>query len=288
MTELIFSILSSTVLFFIFRLFPKYGVDTAQAIIVNYFTAFICGCLVSGGFPSIATFGESGLLPWTILAGFLFISLFVVMGISSYRNGMGKTSVAVKMNMALSMIFFIVAYDEPVTWIKLLGFVLAFAGILLMTLERAEDAGDTGYVMLLFLFIGSAALDILLNYVKKMLLGDYPDSLFTAFGFLAAGLLGTVWMTIEYVRKKRHFSWRNVVGGILLGIPNYFSIYLLIRSYGTTGWKDTTTLAVTGIAVVSLAALFGMFIFKESARWPKLLGLVSAIAAIILLGIFSA
>jgi multidrug transporter EmrE-like cation transporter len=90
------------------------------------------------------------------------------------------------------------------------------------------------------------------------------------------------------VRKKRHFSWRNVVGGILLGIPNYFSIYLLIRSYGTTGWKDTTTLAVTGIAVVSLAALFGMFIFKESARWPKLLGLVSAIAAIILLGIFSA
>jgi drug/metabolite transporter (DMT)-like permease len=248
----------------------------------------VCGCLVSGGFPAVGKLVKSGLLPWTMLAGFLFISLFVVMGISSYRNGIGRTSVAVKMNMALSMIFFIIAYDEPVTWIKLLGFLLAFTGILLMTLERAEDAGDTGYVMLLFLFVGSAALDILLNYVKKMLLGDYPDSLFTAFGFLSAGLLGTSWMTVEYLRRKRRFSWRNVVGGVVLGIPNYFSIYPLIRSYGTTGWKDTTTLAVTGIAVVSLAALFGMLIFKESARWSKLLGLASAIAAIVLLGIFSA
>ena len=45
MTELILGILSSSVLFLIFRLFPKYKVDTAQAIIVNYFTAFVTGCI---------------------------------------------------------------------------------------------------------------------------------------------------------------------------------------------------------------------------------------------------
>lgn len=289
MTELIVSILSSSVLFFIFRLFPKYGVDTAQAIIVNYFTAFLCGCLVNGAVPDAGAFIESGLFPYTLLAGFLFISLFITMGISSYRNGIGTTSVAVKMSMALSMIFFIIAYHEPVTWIKIVGFALAFAGIFLMTFERSADTAHTkGYVMLLLLFVGSAALDIVLNYVQKKLLGDYPDSLFTAFGFLCAGLLGALWMTTEYLRGKRRFSWKHVIGGILLGIPNYFSIYLLIRSYETTGWKDTTTLAITGIAIVSLAALSGMLIFKESARWQKLLGLASAIAAILLLGIFSA
>jgi drug/metabolite transporter (DMT)-like permease len=288
MTELIISIISSSLLFFIFRLFPKYGVDTAQAIIVNYFTAFCCGCLVNRSLPSIAALRETPLLPWILLAGFLFISLFIGMGISSYKNGMGTTSVAVKMSMALSMIFFIVAYNEAVTWMKIAGFLLAFTGIFLITFEK-NTTGDRGnsLFLLLFLFVGSAGLDIVLNYVKKKLIGDYPDSLFTAFGFLAAGCLGLLWMITEYLRGKRKFSWNNVLGGILLGIPNYFSIYLLIRSYETTGWNDTTTLAITGIAIVSVAALCGMLIFKESARWQKIAGLVSAIGAILLLGIFS-
>jgi len=288
MIELIISILSSSVLFFIFRMFPKYGVDTAQAIIVNYFTAFICGCLVNQSFPSTSTLFETELVPYILLAGFLFISLFIGMGISSHKNGMGTTSVAVKMSMALVMIFFVIAYHEAVTYMKIIGFVLAFLGIFLITFEKEKSSDRKGAIgLLLFLFVGSAVLDILLNYVQKKVLGDYPDSLFTAFGFLAAGFIGVIWMTTEYVRKKRSFSWKHVIGGILLGIPNYFSIYLLIRSYKTTGWEDTTTIAVMGIGVVSLAALFGMLIFKESAKWQKLLGLAAAIGAILLLTVFS-
>ncbi len=287
MIELIFSILSSSVLFFLFRLFPKYKVDTAQAIVVNYFTAFICGCLVNQAMPDVKGLLQTGLLPYVLLAGFLFISLFVGMGYSSQKNGMGTTSVAVKMSMALTMIFFIIAYNEPVTFLKIVGFLLAFAGIFLITFQKDGPSNKNALFLLLFLFVGSAVLEALLNYAQKKLLGDYPESMFTAFGFLAAGSLGVCWMITEYIRKKRSFSWRNIVGGIALGVPNYFSIYLLIRSYQTTGWEDTTTIAVMGISIVSLAAIFGMLIFKESAKWNKLLGLVCAIAAIVLLTVLS-
>lgn len=288
MTELILGILSSSVLFLIFRLFPRYKVDTAQAIIVNYFTAFVTGCIVNRSFPTAGDFPPNELLPYILLDGFLFISLFIGMGISSYRNGMGTTSVAVKMSMALSVLFFIFAYDETVTWLKIAGFVLALVGIVLITMER-EPTGkrSNSLALLAFLFVGSAGLDIVLNYVKTVLIGDYPDSLFTAFGFLSAGLLGCIWMATEYFRKKRTFAWRNVTGGILLGIPNYFSIYFLIRSYETTGWEATQTIAVTGIGIVSLAALLGMLIFKESVKWQKILGLASAVCAILLLAVIS-
>ena len=286
MTELIISILSSSVLFFIFRLFPRYKVDTAQAIVVNYFTAFICGCIVSGSLPDFGELAETSLLPYVVISGFLFISLFIGMGISSYQNGMGTTSVAVKMSMALSMIFFIIAYGESVTLFKIAGFVLAFLGIFLITFEKNEPGKrSSALVLLLFLFAGSALLDIVLNYVQRSQLKGYPSSLFTAWGFLAAGITGTLWMTGQYLLKKRSFSWRNVAGGIILGIPNYFSIYLLIRSYSTTGWSDSTTLAVTGIAIVSLSAVFGIVVFKESAKWQKLAGLGAAIGAIVLLGL---
>jgi len=286
MIELIVSILSSSVLFFIFRLFPKFKIDTAQAIVVNYFTAFVCGCMVNQSLPDFGELAETTLLPYVVAAGFLFISLFIAMGISSYQNGMGTTSVAVKMSMALSMIFFMIAYGESVTIFKVAGFLAAFLGIFLITFEKNEAGTKNAAVaLLLFLFAGSALLDILLNYVQRSQLGDYPSSLFTAWGFLAAGIIGTLWMATQYIRKKRFFAWRNVAGGIILGIPNYFSIYLLIRSYSTAGWSDSTTLAVTGIAIVSLAAVFGIVVFRESARWQKLAGLASAIIAILLLAI---
>lgn len=287
MTALILSIFSSSILFVLFRLFPKYKVDTAQAIIVNYFTAFICGCLVNAEFPSLSKLTDSGLIPYVLLAGFLFISLFVGMGYSSQKNGMGTTSVAVKMSLALAMIFFIIAYREPVTLLKIGGFVVAFTGILLITYEKGGSARKGAVLLLLFLFVGSAILDILLNHVQKNLLKDYPLSMYVAFGFLAAGLLGVLWMTTEFIRKKRTFAWRNVIGGIFLGIPNYFSIYFLVQSYKATGWDDTITLAIIGIGIVSLTAITGMLFFRESTRWNKVAGLVSAIIAIILLNISS-
>lgn len=283
MTELIFSILASSALFFIFRLFPKYKVDTAQAIIVNYFTAFVCGCIVNGEFPHVDELVSAGLLPFALTAGFLFISLFIAMGVSAAQNGMGTTSVAVKMSLAISMIFFIVFYDESLTLLKTGGFLLAFSGIFLITYEK-EARKQKAFPLLLLLLVGSAVLDIVLNYVTQHLNG-YPSSLFSAFGFLAAGTFGMLWMTTQYLRGKRQFSWRHVIGGIVLGIPNYFSIYLLIRSYSTTGWSDSTTLAVTGIGIVAISAIGGIVIFNESAKWQKLVGLCSAIAAIVLLAL---
>ncbi len=283
MTELIGCILSSSVLFLLFRLFPKYNVDTAQAIVVNYFTAFVCGWIINGQLPQLSGLNASGLLPFALLSGFLFVSLFIAMGISAAKNGMGTTSVAVKMSLALSMIFFIIAYDESLTVLKTAGILLAFAGIFLVTYEK-DTKKQSSYKLLLLLMVGRAVLDIVLNYVEQNLNG-YPSSLYTAFGFLAAGSFGLIWMTTEYLRGKRQFSWRNIVGGILLGIPNYFSIYLLVRSYSTTGWSDSTTLAVAGIGIVLISSICGMIVFKESAKTQRLLGIAAAVSAIALLAL---
>jgi drug/metabolite transporter (DMT)-like permease len=282
MTELAISILASTLLFFIFRLFPKYGVDTAQAIIVNYFTAFICGCIVNGSVPSFGGFVESGILPWTLVTGILLISLFIGIGVSSYRNGIGITSVAVKMSLLLSVLFMLSVYGEKITPAKIAGIVLAIAGILLITLQK-EPGGRRSVFLLAILFVGSSVLDLTLNYVQGNVLKGYPSALYTAFGFLAAGSFGTLWMISEYLAKRRSFNWKNVAGGIILGIPNYFSIYLLVDSYRSTGWSDSVTLAVTGISIVILSALSGIMVFRESASFRKLAGLFLSLSAIALL-----
>ncbi|MDG1658691.1 MAG: EamA/RhaT family transporter, partial [Crocinitomicaceae bacterium] len=43
MIALLLSVLSSSLIFVIFKLFARFKIDTFQAIVVNYFMAFIIG-----------------------------------------------------------------------------------------------------------------------------------------------------------------------------------------------------------------------------------------------------
>jgi drug/metabolite transporter (DMT)-like permease len=284
MIPLIISIVCSSLIFIIFKLFPKFGIDTFQAIVFNYFTAFICGILLFGNEWN-ANALNSGDWPWfAILCAILFISLFIMMGVSSQKNGVALTSIAVKMSMAISMMFMIVLYRESLSFLKIIGIILAFLGVFLVTFSKTkENKSKASLWMLLILFIGSGFLDFVLNYVQKYELSVLTPSLFSAFGFGLAGCIGFVILLYQLYTKKTVFSSRNILAGIALGIPNYFSIYLLIVSYKSTGWNDSTVLAIINVSVVMIAAIVGFIAFKENVTRNKILGLLAAISAIIIL-----
>lgn len=285
MIALFGTIISSSLLFIIFRLFPKYRIDTTQAIVFNYFTAFTTGILFSGLNPSIPELVHSGLIPWLLLCGFLFISLFISMGFSSQQNGIGITSVAVKMSLALSGISFMFIHSEPFSSIKIGGLLVAITGIILITQQPGKQYENRNYGMILYLFIGSAGLDVVLNAIKMYYANGYPDALFTAFGFLFAGIIGLLWLVIRWLKTKQKIALRNIIAGIVLGIPNYFSIYFLVKAYESTVWSNSAVLAVMNISIVGLAALLGILIFRESVTLKKLIGLGLSILAILLITI---
>ncbi len=285
MVELLGTILSSSLLFVLFRLFPKYKIDTFQAIVSNYFVAFICGVLVVGKLPVISDLYDAKLLYWTILIGIMCISLFVIMGYSSQQNGVDKTSVAVKMSLALTVIVMAFVYKEIPSFWKIIGFIIAIAAILLISIEKKIDSKTTSvnYYYLIWLFVGSSFLDFLLSYVREVNTTNYSEAFITAFGFLFAGLIGVFLLIIGILRKKITFSSKSWLAGIVLGIPNYFSIYFLIRSYSTCPWDKGIVLCVMNIGVVTLTALFGIILFKESTKIKKIIGLLCALLAIVCL-----
>ncbi len=281
MFELAGTIVCSSSLFLIFRSFERFKIDLPQAVVFNYFICFIAGSIVFGNTPDLALFNSSGLLPWVLIIGVLLISLFICLGISSQKNGMGITSVAVKMSLALSAIVFLFLYKENLGIFKTIGFSLAVVGVYLLAFERKKGQTEKRkYGILLFLFVGSATLDVLLNIVQEYYIKDYPKSLFTAFGFLSAGIIGLTWLITEWIRKKRSFHIKNVLAGIVLGIPNYFSIYFLVCSYSTSKFSDATVIAIASVGVVALSAFLGIVVFKESTKTQKMIGLAAVIIAI--------
>ncbi|MCJ8292622.1 MAG: EamA family transporter [Crocinitomicaceae bacterium] len=284
MIPLLLSVLSSSLIFVIFKLFKRYGIDTFQAIVVNYFTAFTIGFTLYGHSWNPACLEQTSWMYFAGICALLFIGLFLIMGKSSQLNGVASTSIAVKMSMAISLIFMIIGYGESVTLLKTIGIGLAFVGVYLVSKPSKSESNQTSALwMLIVLFFGSGALDFILNYVQNTQLDLLKDSLFSAIGFGLAGILGLSILIVRYILGKSKFQFKNIIAGIILGIPNYFSIYLLLRSYETTGWDDSTVLAITNVSVVLLSAVIGFTAFKESTTTQKIIGLVSAVFAICVL-----
>jgi len=90
-------------------------------------------------------------------------------------------------------------------------------------------------------------------------------------------------MTISIVKQESTLELKNLLAGVCLGIPNFFSIYLLIEAYSSTGWGDSTVLAIVNISIVVISAILGFLAFKEKLTLQKLFGLLSALIAIGLL-----
>ena len=284
MILLILAILSSSLIFVIFKLFPRFSINTFQAIVFNYITAFICGFLLYGNVWENSLIGTSNWSYFAILCGILFISLFYLMGVSSQKNGVAMTSISVKMSMAFSMLLMIFFYGENVSFIKVCGIISAFLGVFLMAFQKTEKSNAKSYSwMLIILFIGSAILDFTLNFVQKYELSKLPASLFSAIGFGVAGVFGLIFILIQFFKGGEKLHLKSAIAGVLLGIPNYFSIYLLLESYSTIGWNDSTVLAIMNISIVMVSAIVGFIAFKENFNFQKKIGLIISIIAIGLL-----
>lgn len=281
MIPLILSVASSSLIFVIFKLFRRFNIDTFQAIVFNYATAFAIGMTLYGNQWSNEYLNQTDWIFAALGAGILFICLFFLMGKSSQLNGVASTSVAVKMSMAASLLAMIIIFGKPLGILNGSGIVLAMLGVFLVSYSKSDKVNSSW--MLIVLFLGSGMLDFLLYVVQENLLQGLPDSIFTAIGLGTAGVFGLMILSTQWISGKRKFQWRNVLGGFVLGIPNYFSIYLLLVSYKSTGWSDVTVLSITNVSVVVTSALLGFLAFREQTSVRKIVGLISAIFAIALL-----
>lgn len=283
MIPLILSIFSSSIIFVIFKLFDRFRINTFQAIVFNYLTAFVFGILLFKSEIKETSFEDHHWLTFSLFTSFLFIGLFFLMGKSSQSNGVSSTSIAVKMSMVVSIIAMILLYNEAISFLKLVGISLAILGVYLVSSKDKTVNKNATLWMLFVLFIGSGILDFTLNYVQEHVLKEMTVSIYSAISLGFAGIIGFSILVIRLINGSTQLALRNLLGGIILGIPNYFSIFFLMLSYKTTGWNDSTVLTITNVSVVLLSSIIGFIIFKESTTVKKLVGLIAAISAIILL-----
>jgi len=284
MIYLIGSIVLSSYLTIAFKLCEKLKIPIFQAIVFNYITCVITGSFVNGSFPvNGAVMGQTW-FHWAAVMGILFISLFNLIGITTQRNGVAVASVANKLSLILPVVLAVYLYNDQLQGWKIAGVVLALLAVVL-TCYQSRQPGTAekkpgNYLFPLALFIGSGLLDALINHVQKTHVTEETSNAFLISGFLSAATIGTVLLIIQYARKKQAFSWRYVAAGILIGIPNYFSIWCLVKFLKSSPLQSTQSIPVNNMGIVLFSSVVAWILFKEKLSAINWAGIGLSLVAI--------
>ncbi|WP_394421111.1 EamA family transporter [Tenacibaculum mesophilum] len=283
MIYLIFSILISSLLFVIFKLFDVYKINTLQAIVLNYAVALSFGFIHTKVSIPIMDIPNQ---PWffgAFILGFLFIAVFNVMGVTAQKNGLSVASVAGKMSVVIPVIIGIFLYNESIGLVKAIGIVLALIAVYLSSAK--SDTSSVKFKNLLFpllLFLGSGSIDTLLKYTETTYVPKEALPMFLSTIFGCALFFGLFILTAQLLNKKGVFEWKTFLGGIALGVPNYYSMEFLLKALQTKGLESSTIFTINNVSIVILTTVFALTFFKEKLVKKNWLGIGLAIISILL------
>ena len=285
MIYLILSILFSTSLFVIFKYFQVFKVNTLQAIVINYVIAFTLGMFSSSSFNKLTTISTQ---PWVYGAaflGFLFVSIFFVMAKVSQENGVSVASIAGKMSVVVPIIFGIILYNESVTFLKVIGILIALIAVYLASVKDEKSNLKASLLFPLLLFVGSGIIDTTLKYTETNFVPLNEVEFFSGSLFGFAAVFGIVILIVKQLTSKEKFELKSIVAGIVLGIPNYYSIVFLIKALQNKNFDSSTLFTVNNVATVIVSTLVGLLLFKENFSIKNKIGVALAVLGIILVTI---
>jgi len=284
---LLLSVLASSLIFITFKLFERFNINILQAIVVNYCIAFITGIIAYKGTVTFSQLPQINWFYYTLALGALFIIVFNLMAITTQRSGLSVVSVATKMSVVIPVLFGLFYYNESLGALKLIGIGIALIAVYLTSVKSKHGINMDRKLILLpiLVFIGSGIIDTSIKFLEDTYVAQNDVPLFSATIFLAAAVVGVFSLLFQAVKGNFKFEAKNIIAGICLGIPNYFSIYFLVKTLRSDILDSSGIFTINNVAIVTLSTLAGIVLFREKLLPKNWLGILLAITSIILIAL---
>lgn len=279
MHNLIIAVLCSVAVSVLLKVARKRNIAIQQAIAFNYIVALsLSWFLLKPDFKGLEFtdfIAQSENTPIFLALGILLPSVFIIMSKAVEFAGIVRSDAAQRLSLFLPILAAFLIFHEILSQSKVVGIVLAFAGLFcLLSKPNQQSAVDfRGVLGLVGVWFGYGIIDILFKQVAKSG-GAFPTTLFIAFS-LAACI-----MFIYLLFKRTQWNVASFVGGIILGVLNFFNILFYIKAHQSFGSNPTLVFAGMNIGVICLGTITGALIFKEKISKVNWLGIVFSLCAI--------
>lgn len=283
------SIILSAYLTLFFKVVERLRLNTFHVIVFNYITCVITGSIVQAKLPLRNEVLESDWISWAIGMGCMFISIFVIIGLSAQRLGVAVTAVAYKLSLVIPFLFSVFWYNEQVSLYKWIGIILALVAVVLTcypdkTKQQTQKVPVALFIWIpAFIFFSSGLLDALIKYTEARFLNETNNNDFLVTAFATAALTGTIILAFLLLVKRQAFSPKAIFAGIALGIPNYFSIWCLVKVLKDYSGNSSAIIPVNNIGIVLMSAVVAWLLFKEKLSAINWTGILLAVIAIALI-----
>lgn len=287
MIYLILSVAASSLIFVIFKLFARFKINTLHAIVVNYFTASTCGILFYTGTTPIASIPNHDWFLGTVALGLVFILVFNLMALTTQRSGLSVVSVATKMSVVIPILFGVIYYKEALGVFKVIGIIIALIAVYLASIKSKDGITlkKSDLIFPILVFLGSGVIDTSLKFMEEQYVSENDVPIFSATVFGVAGCIGILVVLSQIVRKKFTFEFKNILAGICLGVPNYFSIFFLVKALRNDAFDSSTLFTINNVGVVMISTFLGILLFKERLLTKNWIGIILAVVSIILVSL---
>lgn len=288
MGYLILTIIMNIGIFLSFRSYSRMGINTLNAIVINYLVCVLTGIFFYGRNLLENTFilSESWIL-FPIALGTLFILTFFLMAITTQKYNVAVATISSKMSMLIPVFFSIYVFklaDTKFDIFNFTGLIFGIASIILCSI-RPKSAGKftwaRRYLLLIpaFVFLATGLIDTSLNYMNAFLITSVQKPVLPVIIFASAFISGA----IVLILRREKINKKDLIGGIYLGIPNYFSLYFLLLTLSSFNNNGAVVYPILNVGIIVSSSIAAFFIFSEKLIKANIFGMILAIVAILLI-----
>lgn len=251
----------------------------------------LIGAITIGDYPLKKEYITLDWFPYAVVVGSVFVSTFVLIARTVQEFGISITSVVQRMSLLVTVSFAIIYFNETVNIYKIIGIILALAAVVLTSIQSSSSPvprppkNSAKWLIMLPIgtFIISGIIETVLQFVQlSVLKGEVGQVEFTTALFGTAATWGFLILLVNFMIGRMRFRWKDLLFGIILGIPNFGSIYFLLKALDV-GWEASVIFPMNNVGVIAASAIIALLVFKEKLSLLNRAGIILAIIAIFLM-----
>lgn len=280
MIYIILSIFCSVTVAILLKLAKRYRISIIQAVTFNYLTALILCFLFFK--PEVKLITSAA--PWSVyvVLAILLPTIFLFLAASVKNLGIVKTDIAQRLSLFIPILAAYFIFKENFNQLKFIGLGVGFIAIFLTFSRKTDLAKEkNNWLYPITVFIGFGVIDVLFKQIALYKEIPYTTSLFTV--FCLSFIVSLTIVIAMVLTKKIKLQLVNIACGFVLGLFNFGNILFYLKAHQALAKNPSTVFAAMNLGVIVVGSLIGIIVFKEKLTKLNYIGIVLAIAAVVLI-----
>ncbi|MBR3928923.1 MAG: EamA family transporter [Clostridia bacterium] len=277
MLYLVLAIVSSTLITVFMRLSEGKSKNELSLLSMNYLSCSVMAFLFMEGCQIFPAHDKlSIVLLLGVIGGGLYLWAFLLLKWNVKTSGVTLPATFMKLGVLVPTVLAAAVFKEELRPSTIAGIFLALAAIVLLKEKSAQKTKNAAGLILLLVGGGMA------DAMSKIYDQSAPSELSGHFLFYVFFVAFALCIILVLAKKGRFCLW-DVLFGLLIGIPNYFSSRFLLLSLRDI--PAVVAYPTFSAGTIILVAICGKLLFKESFTRRKMIALSIILLALALLNL---